>query len=155
MSWSSFRFLFCCRRQKKRSKGERLVLQALKKHQPYIFGRYTIKEQYHVKFVISGSPIRAFYDFFIPELKLLIEFDGQQHFKQSKLFDKPLVDQRKADEAKNTYAENNRLHLLRIPYTKINNIEKIIEQILKYVRKNRGKSKALLKPPLDYFELKK
>ena len=65
------------------------------------------------------------YDFFIPSLNFLIEIDGAQHYKFSKLFHKKRQDFLKAqerDRKKNSYALSHNIPLYRIPYFEIENI---------------------------------
>ena len=65
------------------------------------------------------------YDFFIPSLNFLIEIDGAQHYKFSKLFHKKRQDFLKAqerDRQKNSYALSHNIPLYRIPYFEIENI---------------------------------
>lgn len=75
------------------------------------------------------------YDFLI-ELdnneKILIETDGQQHFYAIDHWGgkEALKRTQDSDEKKNTYALRNNIHLIRIPYWEINNIEYILSNIL-------------------------
>ena len=65
------------------------------------------------------------YDFFIPSLNFLIEIDGAQHYKFSKIFHKKRQDFLKAqerDRRKNSYALSHNIPLYRIPYFEIENI---------------------------------
>lgn len=78
------------------------------------------------------------YDFYLPNYNLLIEFDGIQHFRPStfngkldkeqtlKLFEQTKVN----DKIKNDFARDNNIKLIRIPYTKISSIEKILDKEL-------------------------
>lgn len=71
------------------------------------------------------------------ELILLIEYDGEQHFRpvnfggisdEEALKNFKITQQR--DKIKNTYCKNNDIPLLRIPYWDFNNIEEILESNL-------------------------
>ena len=65
------------------------------------------------------------FDFFLPQYNLLIEVDGVQHYKFSKLFHKKRQDFLKAqerDRRKNSYALSHNIPLYRIPYFEIENI---------------------------------
>jgi len=65
------------------------------------------------------------FDFYVPEKNLLIEYDGFQHF--NKVFvDITLVQYR--DEIKNQYCKDNNIKLIRIPYTKIKNMDDILSK---------------------------
>ena len=68
------------------------------------------------------------FDFFIEKHNLLIEYDGQQHFKPIKQFGgeeylKQLIIH---DNIKNEYAMKNKINLLRISYSEIKNINWIL-----------------------------
>ena len=68
------------------------------------------------------------FDFFIEKHNLLIEYDGQQHFKPIKQFGgeeylKQLIIH---DNIKNEYAMINKINLLRISYSEIKNINWIL-----------------------------
>lgn len=70
-----------------------------------------------------------YFDFYLPDYDLCIEFDGQLHFKSIEFFggDLALLQNQKHDKIKNDYCINNKIKLLRIHYKDINNIEKIID----------------------------
>lgn len=78
-------------------------------------------------------------DFFIPKLNLIIEFDGHQHyypvdyFKGFKSFKKTI----KCDWLKNRYALKNRINILRIPFYKYENIEKLIDDSIAKITKGQ------------------
>lgn len=81
----------------------------------------------------KNQPLR--YDFAVFEnngLSALIEYDGELHFKVSR-YSKKKEDNLKRlkkiqayDARKNKYAEDNKINLLRIPYTEYDNIEEIL-----------------------------
>lgn len=74
----------------------------------------------------KGVPLR--YDFGIyqkEKLIVLIEFDGEQHFKYSPYFNKNKSDfqyRRGCDRKKNEWALNHNISLYRIPYWDLENI---------------------------------
>lgn len=71
------------------------------------------------------------YDFYIPSKNLLIEYNGEQHYKN--VFNKPLHDfhrQLHHDWLKRKYAKKNGITLLVIPYTELTNINSILEERL-------------------------
>ena len=82
---------------------------------------------------------RLRYDFFIPSMDLLIEYDGEHHFSptniKGRLTKSQSINVHKAtainDVKKNNYAKDHKLNLIRIPYTKFNDIESIIDDYLK------------------------
>lgn len=58
----------------------------------------------------------------------LIEFDGEQHFKDLPIFKESLQIRQSRDKIKNNYAKKHNLPLVRIPYWELNNIT--IEMLL-------------------------
>lgn len=71
------------------------------------------------------------FDFAIFEkgtLKMLIEYDGQQHFKAIEWFGgiEALKNRKKNDKIKSDYCKNNGIYLLRINYLQFKNIDKIL-----------------------------
>ena len=72
------------------------------------------------------------YDFYIPSKKLLIEYNGEQHYKKINCFGgrKKLLIQKHHDWLKRKYAQKNSYNLLIIPYWEKDNIEKILLETL-------------------------
>lgn len=70
------------------------------------------------------------YDFYLPEEKLLIEYNGEQHYETIKHFGggERFVRQQQNDLLKSEYAKNNNLKLLTIPYWDYKIIEEILEE---------------------------
>jgi very-short-patch-repair endonuclease len=58
------------------------------------------------------------FDFYLPEYNLIIEFDGDQHYRNTEKFGKNGGFERiqKHDKMKNEYCEKNNIHLLRLTY---------------------------------------
>ena len=82
-----------------------------------------------------GNPLR--FDFAIfdnNKLILLIEYDGEQHFKWLKGWQtkEEFEKLQYHDQLKNTYCKNNNIPLLRIPYYDFDNIDDILCKYLKY-----------------------
>ncbi len=74
------------------------------------------------------------FDFYLPKLKLLIEYDGRQHFGINSMFCKGnnLKRIQKNDSIKTRWAKKNGYRLLRIPYTKFNKIKEVlIKELIK------------------------
>jgi len=65
-------------------------------------------------------------------LKCLIEFDGKQHFESVDYFggEDKLFRSQVRDDIKTNYCLKNNIRLIRIPYTKENKIEKLLEDYL-------------------------
>jgi hypothetical protein len=78
------------------------------------------------------------YDFYIPELNILIEYDGIQHFKPVDFFggEKAFEEIRIRDNLKNEYAALHKVILIRVPYTEFdtltNFLRKSLMQYIKY-----------------------
>ena len=70
------------------------------------------------------------YDFYLPELNILIEFDGIQHFKPISYFGgkKEFNDLKIRDDIKNKYAKINSIKLIRIKYNE--NVENKLNYII-------------------------
>ena len=67
------------------------------------------------------------------EIKCLIEYDGEQHFKFVKVFhgdEEGFKLQKKRDKIKDDYCSKYGINLIRIPYTEFNNIEQILNNNL-------------------------
>ena len=64
------------------------------------------------------------FDFYIPEDNVLIEVDGQFHFKPI-LGRAALLKQQEHDRRKNSYCLANNIKLYRIPYWEVDNIKKV------------------------------
>jgi hypothetical protein len=70
------------------------------------------------------------FDFYLPDLNTLIEFDGRQHFEETNHFTYPLEMVQKHDKIKNDYCKGNSIYLIRIPYWDVNKIEQILDKEL-------------------------
>ena len=68
------------------------------------------------------------YDIFIPELNLIIEYDGEQHFRPIEIFGGETYFKRVQfnDQVKNEYATKNNIHLLRIKFNLKSHIPEIL-----------------------------
>lgn len=69
----------------------------------------------------TNRPLR--FDFYVED-KYLIEFDGKQHFEQGRgwLSQESLEEIQYRDNIKNQWCKENNIPLIRIPYTKLNNL---------------------------------
>ena len=56
------------------------------------------------------------YDFYLPEYNMLVERDGEQHYRETTLFTTSLSEQRKIDEEKTKLAKTNGFKIARIPF---------------------------------------
>ena len=101
-----------------KSKGEFFIEKLLNENNILFIREYPI--------IINNKRLR--YDFAILEnnsVKYLIEFDGEQHFKEIEYFGgKQQLDKTKEnDEIKNQWAKKNNIPLIRIPYNHLNNLQ--------------------------------
>ena len=73
-----------------------------------------------------GRPYR--YDYYVPSLKLLIEFMGKQHYQEIPYFckDRTFEQQKEADKIKEQKAIENGYNFLVIKYTEVKNITSIL-----------------------------
>lgn len=77
------------------------------------------------------------FDFYIPSQNIVIEYDGEQHFRPVNLGGisdesamKAFRLTQKRDAIKNQYCQTNDIQLIRIPYTQFDSIETILNQQL-------------------------
>lgn len=73
--------------------------------------------------------------------KLLIEYDGAQHFMAIKHFggEKSFIKTKVNDSIKNKYCKDNNIRLLRIPYTDYLNIEETLQQAIDKLNEEEDK----------------
>ena len=80
----------------------------------------------------KGGSLR--YDFAVldknNQIKTFIEFDGQQHYQEAGAYYNKDGTLQERDKIKNEYAANHNIPLIRIPYTEIMNIYKILDENL-------------------------
>ena len=113
------------------SKGEKLIEEYLVK--------YKIKYTPNKKFIGCKNKKQLRFDFYLPEYNLCIEFDGMQHFipfgfgseDKNEKFKRTKIN----DEIKNNFCIRNSIPLLRIPYTKIKGIKKVLDNTFQIFKK--------------------
>lgn len=104
------------------SKGEAEITRIFEKEKMVYVKQYSFSELRGE----GGRPLH--FDFAVFEdnkLSYLIEFDGIQHFSTNHQFSKDpstLYEIKERDKKKNEYAIQNNIPLIRIPYTKLNNL---------------------------------
>ena len=78
----------------------------------------------------TGKHLR--FDFFLPEYDILIEYDGQQHFKPVSIMGGERWHElcKRNDALKNEWAKKKGMLLIRIPYNRVNKAEEIIAKAL-------------------------
>lgn len=111
----------------KKSKGELLIKTVLEKNKIKFYNEKIFDTCINPK---TGRKLR--FDFYLPDYNLLIEFDGRQHFDENVILhsSESLENIQYRDNIKNIWAQFNNIKLLRIPYTKINKINQILEMEL-------------------------
>ena len=120
LTFSNFYSKGCECNECKESKGEKIISEILTK----INIDYNIQHRFEdCKFKYTLP-----FDFYIPSLKIAIEFDGEQHYKIIEWFGglEGFVNTKIRDTIKNIYCQQNNIKLIRIPYSEINNIENIL-----------------------------
>lgn len=72
------------------------------------------------------------FDFYIPKINTIIEYDGEQHFKPIDIFggEKEFKDRSIRDNIKNQYCKSRNIIMVRIPYYKFKEIPQIIQDIV-------------------------
>lgn len=106
----------------KNSKGEIRVEQYLRKNNINYISQQRFEECKNKR----SLP----FDFYLPDHKICIEYDGEQHFRPSKRFGgkKNFSDILRNDNIKNEYCLKNKIKLIRIKYTQKENIEQILKE---------------------------
>ena len=108
----------CCR---KKSKSENKIKQLL--------DSWDIKYIYNKRFSTCRNKNPLPFDFYLPDYNLLIEFQGEQHYKIGSGYfggkDK-LKQRQKHDRIKKKWAKQNNIKLLVIPYTEKDKLEQIL-----------------------------
>ena len=105
-----------------RSRGEDRISEILKKN--------NIQHEREKRFDGCKNQKKLPFDFYLNNLNVLIEYDGVQHFKPS-FNEKEFKNIKVNDEIKNKFCEENNIKLIRIPYWEFENIETILEGVIK------------------------
>lgn len=112
----------------KSSKGEIRIEKYLKSKQ--------IKYIKEAKFDNCKNKRCLPFDFYLPDHCLLIEYDGEQHFKPVATFGgkKTFTENKKRSKIKNKFSTREGINLLRIPYFKFDNIEPMIDKMIETLK---------------------
>lgn len=124
MTWNNFQQNKRCSKCSE-SKGEKRIMSYLDDNNILYIIQYKF-EDCKFKRVLP-------FDFYLPDYNICIEYDGELHYKIKKNrggFD-GFVNGIIRDTIKNEYCKNNNIKLIRIPYWKFDEIEKILELELK------------------------
>lgn len=88
--------------------------------------------EFHTEYRIENcrNILQLPFDFYLPKYNLMIEYDGEFHYKD--IFDNPIEfkNAKMRDKIKTRYCKNNNIYLIRIPYWEFNRIEEILEKAL-------------------------
>jgi very-short-patch-repair endonuclease len=110
----------------KESRGEKRITEFLLKN--------NINYQKQVSFDgLIGDKSSLFFDFYLPEYEMMIEFDGIQHTKPIKFFGgmKKLLKQKEYDRKKIDFVVRNGYKLLKLTYNMFSYLEEALECELK------------------------
>ena len=114
----------------KRSLGEDKVALFLDTH----------KIKYETQYIFNNNNILCTnnyfrVDFYLPENNTIIEYNGQQHYKEVLVFsERTLEQQQERDYALRQYCKESNINLIEIPYWDYNNIDCILKNKLKIKR---------------------
>jgi len=110
-----------CAKGVKESKGEKKIKAFLEENNINYIREYKFKDCKNI--------FKLPFDFFLPKKNILIEYDGQVHFKAINYFggEEALLKTQKRDKIKTDFAKQENIKLIRIPYWDFNNIEKILK----------------------------
>lgn len=109
-----------------------------KSHGEINIEKYLIKEnikfysQYTFNSLTGVGGRQLSYDFYLPDYNLLIEYQGEQHYRPIDRFGgiQQFEIQEEHDRRKKDYAIENKINLLEISYSNFNNIEQILNKEL-------------------------
>lgn len=111
---------------KRVSKGEKEIITILNKFQINFLTEYSFPDLISKK----GKPLR--FDFYIDDYNLLIEFQGEHHFKPVNKFQRAQrvhIQTVEHDKLKWEYSNKNSINLICIHYKDFKNLNKILYQM--------------------------
>lgn len=108
--------ILCYRKGSTQSKGERRVNKFLNEERIEFIREYFFKDLFNPK-----TKQLLYFDFYIRSFNLCIEYDGQQHYATTKTENEKIN-----DFLKNAYCAKNKINFLRIKYTDIDILERLI-----------------------------
>ena len=88
--------------------------------------------EYRIKECISESGHMLPFDLYLPDYNILIEYDGEQHFKPIEIFggEDQYEKLKHNDKIKNNFSKESNYSLLRISYKEFNKINNILNEYL-------------------------
>jgi very-short-patch-repair endonuclease len=114
-----------CPTCKRDTKGQKIIRKYLNDKKLNFEEQKNFKNCVHKKYL--------YFDFYLPDYKCCIEFDGVQHFKPVEYFggEETFNETIIRDKIKNEYCLNNNIHLFRIKYN--DDIELVLEDISRLI----------------------
>ena len=114
------------------SKGEKQLDYILSKYNFPHSSQYTFDDLRGIGGGLLKFDVPIFWDEEKTQLRLLIEYDGRQHYEwiEGWITKDGFETLQIHDERKNVYCENNNIKLIRIPYWHFDNIESILQKEL-------------------------
>lgn len=111
----------CPKCYRKRSKGEIKISEWLKNN------KINFSTQFYIKY---EDNTHGYFDFFLKERKIAIEYNGEQHYDKNNFFNSKKSGnfkiQEERDNKKRDYCRKNNIILIEIPYWELNNIDNIL-----------------------------
>ena len=110
------------------SKGEKRIKEVLSLYNFPHSSQYTFEDLRGVGGGLLKFDVPVFWDEKKTQLRLLIEFDGEQHYKWKSgwMTEEEFKTLQYHDRLKDEYCKRNKIKLLRIKFNKFNSIEKIL-----------------------------
>ena len=104
----------------KESRGQQKIREILSSNNINFISQKTFSD-----FRFSDTKGIPRFDFYLPEYQIIIQYDGEQHYKKVFSFDtqETFNQRKKHDIEKNQYCFKNNLILIRIPYTHYNDLK--------------------------------
>jgi len=116
----------CLKCSNRRSKSEERIENFFKDNKIEFDKEKTFSDCYRERRLLP-------FDFYIPSLNILIEYDGEYHFHKLKQTKEEFLRRKENDKIKNEFCLNKNINLLRISYREKNTIEQILEkEVLKH-----------------------
>ena len=110
------------------------ISSKLEKYCRYILNNLKIEFKEQKTFKNCKDKELLKFDFYLVYYKILIELDGEQHFKNVDHFGiNSLQDNMRRDKIKNDYCEKNKIRFLRISYSEIKNMR---QDIIDFIKSN-------------------
>jgi Zn finger protein HypA/HybF involved in hydrogenase expression len=103
----------------------------------FLISKYLIENNilYYSQHVFSECKYKNSlrFDFYLTEYNICIEYDGIQHFKSIEYFggEERFKSTIEIDKIKNDFCKKNKIKMIRIPYTKLDNIDEILNKKIK------------------------